>query len=235
MSHLTGKERARYVQAMFGRIAERYDLLNRLMTVGQDVSWRREAIGHMNLQPGQMVVDLGSGTGDIAFEIAARYPDVTVIASDFTPQMVWVGRARPHGHTVQWVIADAQNLPFRAERFDAVVSGFLLRNVPDMDRSLAEQSRVMKPAARVVSLDTTPPRDNWLKPFLNFHLNRVIPLMGRLVAGDAEAYTYLPSSTSRFLTAERLAERFEAAGFSGVKFVRRMLGTIGIHWAQKDA
>jgi demethylmenaquinone methyltransferase/2-methoxy-6-polyprenyl-1,4-benzoquinol methylase len=233
MSHLTGNERARYVQAMFGRIAHRYDLLNRLMTVGQDVRWRKEAIEHLHIQPRDRVVDLGSGTGDIAFEIAARYPGTTVIASDFTPEMVWVGRARPGGDTVQWVIADAQRLPFSPECFNGVISGFLLRNVPDVDRALAEQRRVMRPGAHVVSLDTTPPRDNWLKPLLEFHLHRVIPLMGRIIAGDAEAYTYLPSSTSKFLTAEDLAGRFQNAGFQAVGFVRRMFGTVGIHWARK--
>ncbi|KAA3648716.1 MAG: methyltransferase domain-containing protein [Chloroflexi bacterium] len=232
MSHLTGTERATYVRSMFGRIAHRYDLLNRLMTMGQDAKWRTEAIKHLELDEGNKVLDLGSGTGDIAFEIAEKHPHSFVIASDFTPEMILVGKTRPQGTRMNWLVADAQNLPFPSNSFDGVVSGFLLRNVPDVDRALQEQKRILVDGGRVVSLDTTPPRRNLLRPFLNIHFKYIIPTLGRLIAGDAEAYTYLPDSTAKFKTAEDLAERFVGAGFSGVGFARRMLGTIGIHWGK---
>ena len=235
MTHLQGKDRAVYVQRMFRRIAHRYDLLNRLMTIGQDVRWRKELIGHLGLNSGSVVLDLGAGTGDIALEISRRHPTAMVVASDFTAEMVLVGRQRPGGARVSWVIADAMHLPFASECADAVVSGFLLRNVPDVPHSLQEQQRTLKPGGRVGSLDTTPPSQNWLRPFLEFHLHTVIPLLGKLVAGDAEAYTYLPDSTEKFLTAEDLATRFEKAGFQLVGYVRRMLGTIGIHWGTKPS
>lgn len=233
MSHLTGQERAKYVQAMFGRIAHRYDLLNRLMTFGQDIRWRKEAIGKLNLKPGSVVLDAGSGTGDIAFEIAKRYPNTLVIASDFTAEMVMVGKDRPAGKSVAWVIADAQHLPFGKEIFDGVICGFLLRNVPDVDQALNEQHRVLTPGGHTASLDTSPPPKNFLRPFLDFHLHYIIPLLGKMIAGDSEAYTYLPDSTEKFLTAEDLARRFEQAGFDEIGFVRRMLNTIGIHWGKK--
>ena len=233
MTHLTGKERSSYVQQMFGRIAHRYDLLNRLMTVGQDVRWRKELITKLQIKPGETVLDLGAGTGDLALEVKQRHPDAFVVASDFTAEMVLVGKERPGGEKIAWVIADAQHLPFTSECAGAVVSGFLLRNVPDVARTLAEQYRVLVAGGRVGSLDTTPPRDNLLRPFLEFHLHRVIPFLGKLVAGEAEAYTYLPDSTEKFLSAEALAEKFTAAGFGGVAFVRRMLGTIGLHWGHK--
>lgn len=234
MSELRGEARAAYVQRMFGRIAHRYDLMNRLMTLGQDVRWRRELIDRLELSPDSVVLDLGAGTGDIALEAIKRCPDATVIASDFTAEMVLVGRERPGGEKIDWVIADAMHLPFASGQADAVVSGFLLRNVPDMGRTLTEQHRVLKAGGRAASLDTSPPRDNWLRPFLQFHLHMVIPLLGRLIAGDSEAYTYLPDSTEQFLTAESLAERFQQAGFQAVSFVRRMLGTIGIHWGERN-
>ncbi len=234
MTHLQGRDRAAYVQKMFGRIAHRYDLLNRLMTVGQDVRWRKELIDHLELDDGSVVLDLGAGTGDIALEINRKHPEATVVASDFTPEMVLVGKQRPGGDQVSWVIADAMHLPFASQCAAAVTSGFLLRNVPDVPRTLQEQHRTLKAGGRVGSLDTSPPKKNWLRPILEFHLHKVIPFLGRLVAGDAEAYTYLPDSTEKFLSAEELAQQFEQTGFREVGFVRRMLGTIGIHWGKKE-
>jgi demethylmenaquinone methyltransferase/2-methoxy-6-polyprenyl-1,4-benzoquinol methylase len=233
MSNLTGKERAKYVQSMFGRIAHRYDLLNRLMTLGQDVGWRKQAIDKLKINAGDTVLDLGAGTGDLAFEAARRHPDAFVVASDFTIEMVLVGKQRPYGDKVAWVIADAMHLPFASECANAIVSGYLLRNVPDVGQTLSEHHRVMKPGGRAASLDTTPPRKNLLRPFLEFYLHRVIPVLGKLVAGEAEAYTYLPSSTEQFLTAEALAEHLEEANFTSVGFVRKMFGTMAIHWGRK--
>lgn len=233
MTHLKGEQRAAYVQEMFGRIARRYDLLNRLMTLGQDVRWRRELIRKMAITPGSVVLDLGAGTGDLALEIKQRHPEAFVVASDFTFEMLAVGKQRPGADQIDWVLADAMHLPFASEYADVVVSGFLLRNVPDVGQTLSEQARTLKPGGRAGSVDTTPPRENWLKPLLQFHLHRVIPFLGKLVAGDSEAYTYLPDSTEQFLTAEKLAAAFERAEFTAVGFVRRMLGTVGIHWGRK--
>jgi demethylmenaquinone methyltransferase/2-methoxy-6-polyprenyl-1,4-benzoquinol methylase len=234
MSNLTGTDRAKYVQTMFGRIAHRYDLLNRLMTLGQDVGWRKLAIEQLEISDGNIVLDIGAGTGDLAFEIIHKYPGAFVVASDFTAEMILVGKQRSGGDQVSWVIADAMHLPFANGCADAVVSGYLLRNVPDVDQTLEEQHRTLKPGGRAASLDTTPPRKNMLRPFIEFYLRRLIPMMGRLIAGEAEAYTYLPSSTEQFFTAEILAGRFKQAGFRRVTYVRKMLGTMAIHWGRKQ-
>ncbi len=230
MSELTGPARARYVRTMFGRIAGRYDLLNRLMTGGQDRRWRREAVGRLALPSGGRVLDLGSGTGDLAFELLRHAPQARVVAADFTPEMMTVGRRRPDSGRITWVVADALHLPFAQASFAGAISGFLLRNVTEIDRVLAEELRVLCPGGRTVSLDTTPPPRGFLRPAIEFHLRRVIPLLGRLVAGDAEAYNYLLASTERFLSAEALSSRMTAAGFRSTGFVRRMLGTVAIHW-----
>jgi demethylmenaquinone methyltransferase/2-methoxy-6-polyprenyl-1,4-benzoquinol methylase len=230
MSELTGPARARYVRTMFGRIAGRYDLLNRLMTAGQDRRWRREAVGRLALSSGGRVLDLGSGTGDLAFELLRCTPQARVVAADFTPEMMTVGRRHPDSARIAWVVADAQHLPFASASFAGAISGFLLRNVAEVDRVLAEELRVLNPGGRTVSLDTTPPPRGFLRPAIEFHFRRVIPLLGRLVAGDAEAYNYLPASTERFLSAEALSSRMTAAGFRSTGFVRRMLGTVAIHW-----
>ncbi len=232
MAQLSGSERARYVQAMFARIAHRYDLLNRLMTAGQDVRWRSEVIRRAALPPGGYLLDVGAGTGDLARQALGGASAGAAVAADFTMEMMRVGQRRP-AHGLSWVAADALHLPFADDCFDALVSGFLLRNVSDLPRALSEQCRLLKPGGRMVALDTTRPPQNAFAPLINFHLHRMIPALGRLVAGDAEAYTYLPDSTEGFLSADDLAEHMRAAGFREVGFTRRMFGTVAIHWGIK--
>ena len=233
MADLSGSARAAYVARMFDRIAGRYDLLNRLMTFGQDRRWRHEAVQRLSLTPGARVLDLGAGTGDLSFEVLRQQHAARPTAADFSLPMMRVGRQRPGGDRTGWVMADALRLPFAAEAFDGVVSGFLLRNVSDVPAALTEQARLLRRGGRLVCLDTTPPRAGWMRPLLHFHLHVVIPLLGRWVARDSEAYNYLPDSTERFLQAEALAARLTAAGLSQAGYVRRMLGTVAIHWASK--
>lgn len=233
MTRLNGAERARYVQSMFGRIAGRYDLMNRLMTAGQDAGWRRLAIDLARLPPAGRLLDLGTGTGDLALEALGRDASLTAVGGDFTLEMMRVGQRRSGGELVRWAAVDALNLPWGDGQFDAVTSGYLMRNVVDVSRAWAEQYRVLKPAGRVVCLDTTPPARNALRPFINFHLHVVIPLLGRLVAGASDAYTYLPDSTEQFLPAEDLARGITAAGFRDVHFQRLMFGTMAVHWGIK--
>ncbi len=223
--------RARENQEMFARIAPRYDLMNRLMTAGMDVAWRHELIQRAQLTNTARVLDLGTGTGDIAYEITRRFPRSIVIAADYTFEMMNVGKQ--NGRALPFNAADALRLPYADEMFDAVVSGFLLRNVTDIDRALREHFRVLKPGGRFVSLDTTRPEKNFFTPFIQFHLQKVIPTLGRVIAGNGNAYSYLTRSTEHFLRAEELAERARAAGFRDVGFARKNFGTIAIHWGIK--
>jgi demethylmenaquinone methyltransferase/2-methoxy-6-polyprenyl-1,4-benzoquinol methylase len=234
LANLTGPERARYVQRMFGRIAQRYDFMNRVMTAGQDVLWRREVIRRAEMPPDGRLLDLGAGTGDLAREALVQRPACHPVAVDFTLEMMRVGRSHPGALRIDWAAADALSLPFPSGIFDAAVSGFLLRNVTDVRQVLQEQYRLLKPGGRMVALDTTRPPQNMLSPFIHFHLHIVIPALGQWLTGDGSAYTYLPQSTENFLEAEQLAARMIAAGFRGVGFRRLMFGTIAIHWGNRS-
>jgi demethylmenaquinone methyltransferase / 2-methoxy-6-polyprenyl-1,4-benzoquinol methylase len=234
MTQLTGRARARYVQRMFGRIAGRYDLMNRLMTGGQDVRWRKQVVQLAALPAAGRLLDLGTGTGDIAAEALQRDPGLKAVAADFTLEMMRVGRDRLKRTRLRWAGVDALNLPFPDRTFDGVTSGFLMRNVIDVARALREQFRVLKPGGRMVCLDTTPPPRNWLRPFIGLHLHYVIPTLGRLVTGSGEAYTYLPDSTEGFLQAEALADCMRDAGFADIGFERLMFGTVAIHVGRRN-
>jgi len=233
MTHLAGSARATYVQNMFARIASRYDLMNRLMTMGQDIGWRKIVIARAALSDRDRLLDLGTGTGDIAAQALAASPTITAVGADFTLEMMRVGKSDPSRRPIRFAASDALNLPFNDNAFDAITSGYLMRNVIDVRRAWAEQYRVLKNGGRVVCLDTTPPPKNLLRPFINVHLHVIIPLMGRLIAGASDAYTYLPNSTENFLPAETLAERMREAGFRNVGYQKVMFDTMAIHWGVK--
>ena len=239
LANLTGTERAHYVRAMFSQIAPRYDLMNRVMTAGQDARWRREVIARAALPLHGRLLDLGAGTGDLSREALKQFPTCTVLAADFTLEMMQVGQTRIRqldslDRKIHWCTADGQLLPFPSRSFDAVVSGFLLRNVSDVLRCLSEQYRVLKPGGRIIVLDTTPPPPHSpLAPFIHIHLHSIIPTLGRILAGQGEAYQYLPDSTESFLEPEQLADRLATTGFRQVAFRRLMFGTVAIHWGQK--
>ena len=233
MTNLTGSERAEYVQGMFTRIAQHYDFMNRVMTLGQDINWRREVVQRANIQPYGYLLDLGAGTGDLATEAYRQQPYCYPIAADFTLEMMRVGMIRQGESRLNWSAADALKLPFPDQTFDAVISGFVLRNVSYIRQTLCEQYRVLKPGGRIVCLDTTQPNRHLLSPLIDIHLHSIIPALGKLIAGEPEAYTYLPESTEQFLSSEQLAERMLSTGFHQVGFHKLMFGAVAIHWGIK--
>lgn len=235
MAHLQGEEKSKFVQDMFGRIASRYNLMNRLMTGGQDQRWRRFLVKMAQVPQQGVVLDLATGTGDIAFEVLKAVPNARVVGADFAVPMMHVGQKQQLGDHVRWCAADAMKLPFVSEQFDAVVSGYLVRNVPDIRQTLAEKVRVLKRGGRVVILDSSPPKQNILKPFILLYLRYGIPLLGRLISGKqgADAYKYLPESTQAFKTPEELASLMKEAGFKDVAYKTFMFGTMAVHWGVK--
>lgn len=233
MANLTGKARADYVQAMFGRVAERYNLMNRLMTMGQDMKWRRFVVQKAQLPANGKLLDLATGTGDIAFEALKVVPSLQVVGADFALPMMHVGQKLPMGDRVGWAGADALNLPFPDATFDAVTSGYLVRNVIDIPKTFTEQLRVLKSGGRIVVLDSSPPPHNLLRPFILIHLKYIIPLLGRLLSSDASAYQYLPESTQAFKTPDELAALMRQAGIRNVQYKTFMFSTMAVHWGEK--
>jgi demethylmenaquinone methyltransferase / 2-methoxy-6-polyprenyl-1,4-benzoquinol methylase len=222
--------KARYVRGLFSEISSDYDLMNRLMSMGMDISWRRLLLAAARVPRGGMVLDVGTGTGDIAFEALRADPTVRATGVDFTTEMMEIGRGRNRSGNIRWVQADAMRLPFTDAVFDAVVSGFLMRNVTDVSVALGEQMRVLKPGGHLVCLDTTPPGKGILKPAAQFYLKIIIPLLGKIITGKTDAYKYLTSSTINFIKAETMADIMTKEGLEDVAFKRLMFGNIALHW-----
>ncbi len=221
------------VQKMFDAIAGRYDLMNRVMTLGQDQGWRRFVVQQAEDPGDGWALDLATGTGDIAALLRQSRPGARVIGSDFSRNMLEEARKRFSGLQIHWQVCDANALPFADNVFESVTFGYLLRNVDDSLRVLQEVRRVLRPGGRAVCLDTTPPARNFLLPFIRGYFRFGIPLLGRCIAQDEAAYSYLTGSTMDFHTAEELAALFREAGLAEVGFRKFMLGTIAIHWGKK--
>lgn len=216
------------IQGMFSRISRRYDLLNTLMSFGRDRLWRKLALRYAGIPPHGTLLDLGTGTGKIAADAKGENPGLTVTALDLTTDMMRVGRARIADHGILWINGDAMNLPFDDGRFDVVISGYLMRNVPDVGMAFREQFRVVRRGGRVVCLDTCPAGPHVLKPLVDLYFRIVIPLMGGLVSGQWGAYRYLPASILKFNTPRELAGIMEASGFTKVAYHTFMFGTVAI-------
>lgn len=220
------------VNRMFDRVAARYDLLNSVMTAGLHHRWRERAADRAALQPGDSALDVCCGTGDLALELASRVaPGGHVVGCDFSEPMLDLARekaAEQGAGGVRFEWADALELPYDAERFDAVTVGLALRNLSDFDRGLREMTRVLRPGGRLVILEITQPTRPPLSTFFSLWFDRIVPLLGRLTY-DPEAYSYLPESVRSFPSPHGLAEKMDAAGLAGIRWTILAGGIIAVH------
>jgi demethylmenaquinone methyltransferase/2-methoxy-6-polyprenyl-1,4-benzoquinol methylase len=228
-----GTLEAPQVRAMFDRIAGFYDLMNSVMTAGLHHQWRRRAADLAAVGPGGTVLDVATGTGDLAVELASRVgPTGSVTGSDFSEEMLTRARAKAPNLTFEW--GNALELPYADDTYDAATVGFGARNFSDLDQGLREMTRVVRPGGRVVVLEITTPTKPPLSTFFRLWFDSVVPLIGKL-AGDPEAYEYLPNSVKRFPGPHDLAARLAGAGLQNVRYILTAGGIIALHVGEKPA
>ena len=218
------------VRDMFSRIAPAYDLVNRLMSWGQDIHWRRVAVDLACPERGR-VLDVATGTGDLALELA-RHAN-SVVGLDFCPEMIKLGRLkagrRKMAGQIDFILGDALTLPFENNSFDCALNGFVLRNVSDVNLFLSELRRVVKPGGRVVCLELSKPSSGLIGALYWFYLRRIVPLLGRWVSGDKKAYQYLPDSVNNFVNIAELQHAMKKIGFHQVDYKSLNWGTVAVH------
>jgi demethylmenaquinone methyltransferase/2-methoxy-6-polyprenyl-1,4-benzoquinol methylase len=218
---------------MFAQIAPRYDAANRVISAGLDEGWRKRAIKILGAPKGGRVLDLCCGTGDVVFHLLRTDPSLHVTGVDFCEPMLRTARERAqresHGDAA-FVEADVMTLPFEDATFDGATMGFSMRNVVDIDATLREIRRVLRPGARFVNLDMSKAPNKLWKAMFGLYFYKVVPLIGGIVGGSRQAYTYLPNSLTHHPNAESLRDRFTNAGFKDAGFVRLMGGAIAIHY-----
>jgi len=230
----TGRLEEPQVRAMFDRIARVYDRMNSVMTAGLHHQWRRRAVDLAQVGPGDRVVDVACGTGDLSLELARRVgAGGEVVGCDFSEQMLELARAKAArqaalaaGVRFEW--ANALELPYADGEFAASTVGFGARNFSDLEQGLSEMRRVVRPGGKVVVLEITTPTKPPLSTFYRLWFDRIVPSLGK-VAGDSDAYTYLPSSVRRFPGPQELAATLERAGLTRIRYLLTAGGIIAIH------
>jgi demethylmenaquinone methyltransferase / 2-methoxy-6-polyprenyl-1,4-benzoquinol methylase len=230
--------RDRAVRAMFDRIAGRYDFLNRIISFRLDNVWRAKAIKEILKSEEQLILDLGSGTGDLTFSAAkAAKGSGRIVGLDFSLPMLMLARAKQasskHGAKTDFIQGSALFPPFKDSVFDGVMTAFVLRNVSDLSLFFSHAFRVLKNGGRFVSLDMFPPSKSWFSAFYSLYFYRLVPWIGELLAHDHSAYRYLAESVESFYSPQTVAEMLEQVGFKRVSLQKFLNGAVCMHVAEK--
>jgi len=237
MAELKGRDKQRYVSEMFARISGRYDLMNTLMTGGLHHRWKEKTARFTTSGLSGKALDVATGTGDLAFSLARCQGIDGAVGVDVLPEMVSLAHQKSKGkhlaQEVTFVLGDAHSLPFPDNSFACATAGFSLRNMSDLDLALSEMVRVVRAGGRVSTLELTPMKPGGLSSLMRIYTQGLVPILGKMIARDRAAYTYLPQSVDYFLDAGTLAERFQNAGLTGVSYRHLGFGAVTLHWGDK--
>lgn len=225
------EERSKNVQAMFNRIASRYDFLNRLLSFRRDTAWRKRAIALAEIEAGHEVLDLACGTGDMMIETRRQVPDAHVIGGDFSINMLSSAKNKiPDG---VFSAADAHFLPFKSESFNRILMAFGFRNVTDKNKGLSELYRVLKKGGRIIILEFAEPENKAFAALYRFYFTKILPKIGGIISGNRHAYEYLPDSVYKFPKREEYSRMITDAGFKDPRFITMTMGIVTIAVAEK--
>ena len=230
----------RQVQKMFSDIAPRYDLLNRLLSCGQDQDWRKRAVTRLSPQSGERFLDIATGTADVALEIIRNVPKgaVQVVGMDFSEKMLELARQKidslDKANSIQLECGSAESLPFEDNSFDGTTTAFGIRNFFDIGRSLREMHRVLKPGGRCVILEFSLPRNPVLNALYRFYFEWLLPKVGRLISKHPSAYTYLPETVAAFPVRKEFSSLMQQAGFMNVTYKELTLGIVILYTGIKQ-
>jgi demethylmenaquinone methyltransferase/2-methoxy-6-polyprenyl-1,4-benzoquinol methylase len=225
------------VQGIFSRIAGTYDLVNIVASFGIDRTWRRRTVRMAALAPDSRVLDLAAGTGDLTLALARRGAPAEVVSTDFVPEMLEIAERKADAYEgptrIRFEAADAQDLRYEDDSFDAVTIAFGMRNLPDRDANMREVHRVLKPGGRYVVLEFSHPKSALVRALYGAYLGHVVPFLGGVIARDRASYQYLRDSIRGFPVQEDLAAELEAAGFSRVSWQDLTFGVVTVHVCEK--
>lgn len=227
----------RYVRALFSTIADRYDFITVALSYGQDARWKRRLVAMAAARPGTRALDLATGTGDIAFAVAAR--GATVVGLDITTRMIELARAKPDARSgrapgPEFLVGDMIALPFLDASFDLVTTGYGLRNVPNLTLAIEEIGRVLKPGGQILSLDFNRPANPIVRAAYLVYLNVVGGALGWVLHRDPDTYRYIPASIRQYPGAAAVAGMMESRGFAGARYHRVLGGLMAIHHGIRD-
>jgi demethylmenaquinone methyltransferase / 2-methoxy-6-polyprenyl-1,4-benzoquinol methylase len=230
----------RQVQKMFSDIAPRYDLLNKLLSCGQDRYWRKRAVTRLSPQSGERFLDIATGTADVALEIIQSTPKgaVQVVGMDFSEKMLELAQQKIESQgkasSIQLENGSAESLPFDDNSFEGTTTAFGVRNFSDVDRSLREMYRVLKPGGRCVILEFSLPKNFILNALYRFYFELLLPRVGRLISKHPSAYTYLPKTVASFPVRKEFSSLMQQAGFTNVAYKELTLGIVILYTGMKQ-
>ena len=228
-----GSDKKKYVKQMFNDISGTYDLINIISSFGIDRYWRNRLINNIKLNSDQNLLDVATGTGDVAFGFLKKY-NVSVTGLDIAKNMIEISnkKAKKYSGNINFIVGDAENMEFDNNKFDALTISFGFRNVGSYDTALSEFYRVLNNNGKIAILEFSKPTSKWFSPIFKFYFNKVIPIIGSLLSRK-DAYLYLPESVDHFLSREDVCDKMKVAGFKNVRYIDYTFGVASLYIGEK--